>query len=71
MKVFPSAGRTQVLHMTANHFWPLDYDDEEDEIYENLSWDLPGLKRSGAQGPQGRGRSGTRRRHAQDGAGPR
>jgi hypothetical protein len=24
-------------------FWPLDYDPEE-EIYENLSWDLPGFK---------------------------
>lgn len=25
------------------NFWPLDYDPEE-EIYENLSWDLPGFK---------------------------
>jgi hypothetical protein len=27
-------------------FWPLDFD-QEVAIYENLSWDLPGLKRSG------------------------
>lgn len=27
-------------------FWPLDYDPEV-AIYENLSWDLPGLKRRG------------------------
>jgi hypothetical protein len=26
-------------------FWPLDYE-PEDEIYENLSWDLPGLRRT-------------------------
>jgi hypothetical protein len=26
-------------------FWPLDYE-REDEIYENPSWDLPGLRRS-------------------------
>ncbi len=26
-------------------FWPLDYD-REDEIYENPSWDLPGLRRT-------------------------
>jgi hypothetical protein len=25
-------------------FWPLDYE-PEDEIYENPSWDLPGLRR--------------------------
>lgn len=27
-----------------SNFWPLDYD-TEDEIYDNLSWDLPGLRR--------------------------
>jgi hypothetical protein len=26
-------------------FWPLDYE-PEDEIYENPSWDLPGLRRT-------------------------
>ena len=31
---------------TTRRFWPLDYDPEV-EIYENLSWDLPGLKRFG------------------------
>jgi len=30
---------------STNNFWPLDYDPEE-EIYENLSWDLPGFKPS-------------------------
>jgi hypothetical protein len=30
---------------SSNNFWPLDYDPEE-EIYENLSWDLPGFKPS-------------------------
>lgn len=28
-------------------FWPLDYDPEV-EIYENLSWDLPGFVKGGA-----------------------
>jgi hypothetical protein len=28
---------------STRNFWPLDYDPEE-EIYENLSWDLPGFK---------------------------
>ena len=31
---------------TTRRFWPLDYDPEV-EIYENLSWDLPGFKRFG------------------------
>ena len=31
---------------TTRRYWPLDYD-REVEIYENLSWDLPGLKRFG------------------------
>lgn len=26
-------------------FWPLDYE-PEDQIYENPSWDLPGLRRT-------------------------
>jgi len=29
--------------MTKRKFWPLDYE-PEDEIYENLSWDLPGFR---------------------------
>ncbi len=28
---------------TIRKFWPLDYD-PEGEIYESLSWDLPGLR---------------------------
>jgi hypothetical protein len=28
-----------------SRFWPLDYE-PEDQIYENLSWDLPGLRRT-------------------------
>jgi hypothetical protein len=30
--------------MNKRNFWPLDLDPEE-EIYENLAWDLPGYKR--------------------------
>lgn len=31
--------------MTAkSKFWPLDYE-IEDEIYDNLAWDLPGLRK--------------------------
>ncbi len=30
--------------MKTRKFWPLDFDPEE-EIYENLSWDLPGFRR--------------------------
>jgi hypothetical protein len=30
--------------MNTRNFWPLDFDPEE-EIYENLAWDLPGYKR--------------------------
>jgi hypothetical protein len=29
--------------MNTRNFWPLDFDPEE-EIYENLAWDLPGYK---------------------------
>jgi hypothetical protein len=36
--------------MTTRKFWPLDYD-PEDEIYENLAWDLPGYRRSRQQRP--------------------
>jgi hypothetical protein len=32
------------LNMNTRNFWPLDLDPEE-EIYENLAWDLPGYKR--------------------------
>jgi len=38
---------------TTRRFWPLDYD-QEVEIYENLSWDLPGLKRFGKRTPKDR-----------------
>jgi hypothetical protein len=30
--------------MTKRKFWPLDFD-LEGEIYENPTWDLPGLRR--------------------------
>ena len=29
--------------MKTHKFWPLDYD-PEGEIYENVSWDLPGFR---------------------------
>ena len=32
--------------MTTRKFWPLDFD-PEGEIYENVSWDLPGYKLAG------------------------
>jgi hypothetical protein len=35
-------------------FWPLDYE-PEDEIYENPSWDLPGLRRKSMPTPVKRG----------------
>jgi hypothetical protein len=38
---------------TTRRFWPLD-DDQEVEIYENLSWDLPGFKRIGKRNPKPR-----------------
>jgi len=31
--------------MSKCKFWPLDFD-LEDEIYENPTWDLPGLRRT-------------------------
>ena len=31
--------------MNKRKFWPLDFD-PEDEIYENPTWDLPGLRRT-------------------------
>jgi hypothetical protein len=37
---------------TTRRFWPLDYD-QEVEIYENTSWDLPGLKRFGKRATKG------------------
>jgi hypothetical protein len=36
-------------------FWPLDFD-PEDEIYENPSWDLPGLRRTSKTPPPGKKR---------------
>ncbi len=38
-------------------FWPLDYE-IEDEIYENLAWDLPGLRKRHAQARPGAGAHG-------------
>ena len=38
---------------TTRRFWPLDYD-QEVEIYENPSWDLPGLKRFGKRAAKDR-----------------
>ncbi len=31
--------------MSTRKFWPLDYD-PEGEIYDNVSWDLPGFRRA-------------------------
>jgi hypothetical protein len=31
--------------MTQRKYWPLDYD-PEGEIYDSLSWDLPGFRRN-------------------------
>lgn len=31
--------------MDTSRFWPLDFD-PEDEIYENVAWDLPGYRRN-------------------------
>jgi hypothetical protein len=31
--------------MTQRKYWPLDYD-PDGEIYDNLSWDLPGFRRN-------------------------
>jgi hypothetical protein len=42
-------------------FWPLDYD-PEGEIYENPSWDLPGLRRTSKTRPGGKNDPGRRRR---------
>lgn len=41
-------------------FWPLDFE-PEDQIYENPSWDLPGLRRTrkrplGKKGVAGKGK---------------
>ena len=55
---------------TTRRFWPLDYD-QEVEIYENPSWDLPGLKRYGTSerctgkipSPRSSGRPLSRLRH--------
>jgi hypothetical protein len=34
-----------------SRFWPLDYE-PEDQIYENPSWDLPGLRRTRKASPR-------------------
>jgi hypothetical protein len=34
-------------------FWPLDYD-PEDEIYESVSWDLPGFRPDPKDRPKSR-----------------
>ena len=39
----PSSGISGDIMTSTRNFWPLDYDPEE-EIYESLSWDLPGFK---------------------------
>src|ERR1700689_1511141 len=44
-KDVPSCGISGDIMTSTKNFWPLDYDPEE-EIYENLSWDLPGFKPS-------------------------
>jgi len=38
--------------MDTRKFWPLDFD-PEGEIYENVSWDLPGYVRRRDSRPQG------------------
>lgn len=48
--------------MKTRKFWPLDFD-PEGEIYENVSWDLPGYKR-GAVRPQAGRRSSKKRSRA-------
>ncbi len=46
-----------------SQFWPLDYD-PEGEIYESLSWDLPGLRRHPTVTPDKRRRGRRRARGA-------
>jgi hypothetical protein len=41
------------VNMNTRNFWPLDFDPEE-EIYENLAWDLPGYKPHREKQPQPR-----------------
>jgi hypothetical protein len=45
--------------MRTNKFWPFDYD-EEDEIYENPAWDMPGLKKNDGARRRTRSSRGTR-----------
>jgi len=45
-----------------SQFWPLDYD-PEGEIYESLSWDLPGFRRKNEVTPAQRRRALPRLRH--------
>lgn len=44
---------------TTNKFWPLDYD-PEGEIYENVSWDLPGFRRNAKKTSKPKRRVATR-----------
>jgi len=41
--------------MNIRKFWPWDLD-QEVEIYENPSWDMPGLRRSGRKDSQKAGK---------------
>jgi hypothetical protein len=42
-EIAPARGISGDIMNSTRNFWPLDYDPEE-EIYESLSWDLPGFK---------------------------
>jgi hypothetical protein len=46
---------------TVRKFWPLDYD-PEGEIYETLSWDLPGFRPDRKERPKTGAEPGTGRR---------
>jgi len=45
---------------TVSKFWPLDYD-PEGEIYENVSWDLPGFRPDRKDRPKSAQGSGSAR----------
>jgi hypothetical protein len=54
--MYPSC-KNQVISMTdKSKFWPFDFD-PEDEIYDNPSWDMPGLRRASKTQPARNGRS--------------
>ncbi|HEX3880810.1 MAG TPA: hypothetical protein VHW24_27700 [Bryobacteraceae bacterium] len=38
---------------STSNFWPLDFE-PEDQIYDNPSWDLPGLRRKRHSAPKTR-----------------